>query len=170
MHAKPRWGSMPLSGLLPRIPAKASKYASRTAPPVFLSAFGTRCSIRSSAMENLTARGWALLLSARSYKTILVLCPSSRLRNAEPPFSYDCLFHINPPPTVWNPYSLEHHSGIDGEWFKPFSSRILPFEPLRMRIGSCVRMRVVLSVLVLVSRGEIGIFRDADCAKILCHR
>src|SRR6266849_11085872 len=100
MHAKPRWGSMPLSGLLPRIPAKASKYASRTAPPVFLSAFGTRCSIRSSAMENLTARGWALLLSARSYKTILVLCPSSRLRNAEPPSSYDCLFHINPPPTV----------------------------------------------------------------------
>src|SRR6266849_2173920 len=78
-------------------------------------------------MENQTAQGWALLLSAKSYKTILVLCPSSRPRNAEPPSSYDCPLHINAPPRVWNTHSLERHSGSDGEWFRPFLSKILKF-------------------------------------------
>src|SRR6266849_526076 len=146
MHAKPRWGSMPLSGLLPRIPAKASKYASRTAPPVFLSAFGTRCSIRSSAMENLTARGWALLLSARSYKTILVLCPSSRLRNAEPPSSYDCLFHINPPPTVWNPFHLSTTLELMGNGSSHFRAEFFPLRSAKdanrvVRADACSPVR-----------------------------
>src|SRR6266446_3848469 len=128
MHAKPHRGLTPLSRLLPTVPTKTSEYASGTAAAAFLNAFGTHFLIRSYAMESLTAQGWALLLSAKSYKTILVLCPSSRPRNTEPPFSYACPFQINPPPKVWNPHSLERHSGIVGEWFKPFSSKIFRFQ------------------------------------------
>src|ERR1700687_5898672 len=76
-------------------------------------------------MENQTAQGWALLLSAKSYKTILVLCQSSRPRNAEPPFSYDCPFHINPQPKVCNPHSLERHSEIVGNGSSHFQARFL---------------------------------------------
>src|SRR5580704_2237051 len=111
-------------------------------------------------MENLTAQAWALQLSAKSYKTILVLCPSSRPRSAELPFLYDCPFHIKLPPKVCNPHSFERHSGIVAEWFLLFSSKIVrPRDLLRVRIRLCMRRRIILAELVFVSRGEIGIFR-----------